>query len=117
MTDAGILTPPHAPMHDMLGVAGMLKPVEEEFIVQRPKHHHHSRKHEGEVTVDVLNEQIPAYAKHYTHDDGDDDSFGTHSYTAPAPEILADMHRKEHFAMQKAIEDDFASKLMDYKTK
>ena len=65
MTGAGIISEPHAPMHDMLGAAGLLKPVEEEFIVRKPKIHHPKPKI-GEVEVDFLaTPPTPEYAHHY----------------------------------------------------
>ena len=52
-------------MHDMLGAAGLLKPVEEEFIVRKPKIHHPKPKI-GEVEVDFLaTPPTPEYAHHY----------------------------------------------------
>mmetsp|Transcript_23665 Transcript_23665/g.29304 ORF Transcript_23665/g.29304 Transcript_23665/m.29304 type:complete len:202 (+) Transcript_23665:115-720(+) len=123
LTGAGILTQPHAPMHDMLTSAGLLEPLSEEYIHDAPKHHHghtHHHHHSHHGDAELIHEEglEHPYEHHYEPAyDLDAEPLPVHRRTTPAHDVLADRHRMEQEMAAMAIEEDFASKLIDYKTK
>lgn len=78
--------------------------MEDEYVHEerKPRHHRH-RDYEGEI------EAHPS--DHYEHEEE------IVKHVAPAHEVLAGRHHKHHEEEHHAIEADFASKLIDYKTK
>ncbi len=132
LSDAHILTEPHAPVHDVLRHAGLLHEIEDS--------HHHKADHYASHGIDVdvhydsEGEHTPYH--HYTRTDSDSDSDDDHhkhhykkyhdkhhhkdhhyekEHHIDALEALARHHDKEVEIAHKAIEDDFAHKLMDFK--
>jgi hypothetical protein len=75
LSDAHILTQPHAPVHDVLSHAGLLHEIED---THHEGSHHGAHKHDHYTThgvdVDVHHDSESPYYHHYTHGDASDDS-------------------------------------------
>lgn len=87
------MTEPHAPVHDILRQAGLVTPI----------HHEEKRHSTGHPEVEVANVQPFAESPHYGH--------------RPATEVLAEHQKAKTEEVHKAIEEDFAKKLMQHKQK
>lgn len=105
LTEAEVLTGPHAPIHDFLRHAQLVKDIE-------PHHtegvHYRTGSH---------SESESPYHHYSSHLPEDDHHYHQESRHAPAHEILKHERARQAEEVHQAIEHDFVDKLMDYKQK